>query len=291
MLDGTGDAHGDVQVGGDDLAGLAHLHIVGREAGVDGGTGGAHSRAELVGQLFQQGEVLAVAHAAATGDHYAGGGEFGALRLRQLFLDEACIAGIVNAVEGFDARAAAGRLGRCEAGAADRDHLDAFCALHGSDGVAGIDRAFEGVAVDHCGDVGHLGHVQLRSNARHEVLAVGGGRGQDVAVVGCQFGDQRRDVLGQLVGISRIVGLQHPAYADDLGRGLCGRAAVVAGDQQVDIATDLACRGNDIEGRALERRVVVFCNYQDAHVQITFASFFSFATSSSTLATMMPPLR
>ena len=49
----------------DDLAGLADLHIVWHEAGVDGGAGGAHVRVQLVGQLVQQLEVLPGFQAAA----------------------------------------------------------------------------------------------------------------------------------------------------------------------------------------------------------------------------------
>lgn len=37
VLDGTGDAHRDVQLRGDDLAGLADLHVVRHETGVDRG--------------------------------------------------------------------------------------------------------------------------------------------------------------------------------------------------------------------------------------------------------------
>ena len=50
MLDGAGDADGDVELGGDDLASLADLHVVGDVAGVDGGTGSANTGTELVGQ-------------------------------------------------------------------------------------------------------------------------------------------------------------------------------------------------------------------------------------------------
>src|SRR5690242_8889619 len=41
MLDGAGDADGDVELGRDDLAGLPHLVVVRHEAGVDRGARGA----------------------------------------------------------------------------------------------------------------------------------------------------------------------------------------------------------------------------------------------------------
>lgn len=50
MLDGARDADGDVELGGDDLASLADLHVVGDVAGVNSGTGGANAGTELVGQ-------------------------------------------------------------------------------------------------------------------------------------------------------------------------------------------------------------------------------------------------
>src|SRR5258707_15280616 len=37
MLDGAGNADRDIEIGGDDLAGLADLVVVGHEAGIDGG--------------------------------------------------------------------------------------------------------------------------------------------------------------------------------------------------------------------------------------------------------------
>jgi hypothetical protein len=44
---------GDVQLGRDDLAGLADLPVVGRVAGVDRGAAGAERGAELVGQRLE----------------------------------------------------------------------------------------------------------------------------------------------------------------------------------------------------------------------------------------------
>ena len=60
MLDGAGDADRDVEVGRDDLAGLADLPVVRRVAGIDRGARGADRGAELVGdRLDVFGEILA----------------------------------------------------------------------------------------------------------------------------------------------------------------------------------------------------------------------------------------
>ena len=72
----------DVELGGDDLAGLADLPVIRHEAGVDRGARGAHGGAELVGEgLEHLGEVLARPHAAAAGDDDLRGGELRALGL------------------------------------------------------------------------------------------------------------------------------------------------------------------------------------------------------------------
>ena len=68
VLDGAGDADGDVELGRHDLAGLADLVVVGHEAGVDRGARGADGGAELVGERLEHLEVLARAHAAAARD-------------------------------------------------------------------------------------------------------------------------------------------------------------------------------------------------------------------------------
>ncbi|MOA67165.1 hypothetical protein D3C78_1942160 [compost metagenome] len=57
MLDGPGDADGDVELGRHHLAGLAHLQIVGHEACIHRGPRSSHSPAELVGQGFNQGKL------------------------------------------------------------------------------------------------------------------------------------------------------------------------------------------------------------------------------------------
>src|SRR5690606_22385137 len=77
VLDRTGDTNRDVQLGSNDLAGLADLHVVGHKTGVHCGARSTYGSAQLVGQAVQQLEVVAVLHAAATGDHDLGTSQFG----------------------------------------------------------------------------------------------------------------------------------------------------------------------------------------------------------------------
>ena len=82
--------------------------------------------------------------------------------------------------------------------------------------VARVDRPLEGVGGIDLGDVGDLGHVQLGGHARGDVLAAGGGREQDVAVVAGDGQHLRGHVLGQAVLELGAVGVDHLGHAGDL---------------------------------------------------------------------------
>ena len=75
VLDRAGDADGDVEIGGDDLAGLADLPVVRGKARIDRGPRGADGGPELVGQRLDQREVLFRADAATAGDDDLGRGQ------------------------------------------------------------------------------------------------------------------------------------------------------------------------------------------------------------------------
>jgi hypothetical protein len=113
---------------------------------------------------------------------------------------------------------------------------------------------------------------------------------EHVAVVGAQFGDQRRDVLGELVSVGRIVSAQYLADSGDLGGSLCNGPTTFARNQHVDVATDCLGRSQNHQRGRLEFRVIVIGYNEDAH-EITFASFFSLSTSSSTVSTLIPASR
>jgi hypothetical protein len=76
-------------------------------------------------------------------------------------------------------------------------------------------------------------------------------------VAATSFRNGRREV--------RRVGVQHLGDAGDRRRGLRGRPGVSARHQDVDVAADLLRSGYGIEGRRLERRVVMIGKNQDGH--------------------------
>ena len=77
MLDGTGDADGDVEVGGHDLAGLADLPVVGRVAGIDRRAGRPDGGTDTVGELLDDLEVLGRADPTTTRDDDPGRAQIG----------------------------------------------------------------------------------------------------------------------------------------------------------------------------------------------------------------------
>ena len=89
VLDRARNADRDIDFGGDDLAGLADLIVVGRIAGVDRGAAGADARLELVGERIEQRmELLRRAEGAAARDDDLGAGQLGPLGLGELGADE-----------------------------------------------------------------------------------------------------------------------------------------------------------------------------------------------------------
>ncbi|KAF1854083.1 hypothetical protein Lal_00005300 [Lupinus albus] len=264
MLDGARDADGDIEVRRDDLAGLADLIVVRDEAGIDGGAAGTDGGPQLVGDGFQQVEIVARLHAAPAGNDDAGRGQLRPLRLRQLGRDEARQGGIGRSSDVLD-RGAAGGGRRLERGGADGDHLHRVGRLHGGDGVAGIDRPLEAVGRNHGGDLGNHRDIQQGRDARSQVLAGRSGGREDVAIAGSERHQQGCDRLGQSVLVGGIVGEQHLGDAGQLRGLLRGWGGVAAGDQEVDIAAELAGCGHRMGGGRLKAGVVVVGKDQDGH--------------------------
>jgi len=75
------------------------------------------------------------------------------------------------------------------------------------------------------------------------------------------------DVLGELLGQARAVGVQHLGHTLELAGGLGRAAGVVAGDQHVHVAAALGGGGDSVQGRTLEGAVVVFGNDEDGHLR------------------------
>ena len=113
-----------------------------------------------------------------------------------------------------------------ERGGPDGDDLLAIGALHRRERVAGVDRAHEGVGVDHVGNVADRLHVEQGGDARHDVLADGAGRCKDMVVVPGHADQQCRERLGQRMGIHGMVGLVDLADARQLGGGSAAASAM-----------------------------------------------------------------
>ncbi len=146
MLDRTGNTDGDVQLGRNDFAGLTVLHT------------------------------------ATAGNDDLGSGQFRPIGLGQFFPDEAGNFRVVSSRHRFDSRRTTFTSHRVKTGGTHGDDLDRCVGLYGGNGVTSVDRALEGVSAFNRDDLGYLVDVQLRSNARLDVLAVGRSRGQDMAV-------------------------------------------------------------------------------------------------------------
>jgi hypothetical protein len=145
MLDGAGDADREVELRRDDLAGLADLVVIRDETGVDRSTAGTERRTELVGERFEQLlVVLATAQTTAAGDDDLGGAEFGAFGFGQfaMLVSVLCAvsaAGLMLSIFAvFPASTASKAVVRTVM-------TLTVGTLHGSQRVAGVDRADEGV--------------------------------------------------------------------------------------------------------------------------------------------------
>src|SRR5690554_2703244 len=266
VLDGTGDADCDVQLRRNDLAGLANLHVVRYETCVNRGAGCTNGSAHQVSNLLQHLEVVAVLHAAATGDNDTGRSQIRTVRLGFLFTNEGRQAGVFYNVQLLNRSGTTFGSYRVETGRAYRDNLDGVARLDSGDGVTRVDRTNKRVLGFNAHDVRHLSNVQQRSNARHEVFTGSTGSRQDVAVAFTDFGHQLAQVLGQEMTVNSVVGNQYLVHAFCLGSGFSDGAYVLTGNQHVDVTTDGLGSRYNIQGSLLEAAVVVFSNYQDAHL-------------------------
>jgi len=268
MLNGTRDAGGDVERGRHDLAGLAHLPVIGRVTGVHRGAAGAQCGAQLVGQGNQHlAELLAAAHRAAARDDDLGRRQFRPVVLGDLAAQERAAARIGHRGNHLDRCAATGGGGGVEAGGAHGDDLDDIAALHRGDGVAGVDRALEGVGAKDLGGFADLADVQQGGDSRRHVLAGRRGGEQQVGVAGCNRQHLGRQILGQAVTETFGVGMQHLGHANNLRGSRRGATGVVAGDQHMHVAT-AGQRGRDgVQRGALDVGVVVFSNDEDTHLR------------------------
>ena len=179
--------------------------------------------------------------------------------------DEADQPLVAGAGDRLDRGAAAFGLSGVERRGAHRHHLRGIAALHRGERVAGVGRAHEDALGNDFDDVGDLGHVEQGRHPRHDVLAEGRGRSDQVAVALGQADQQRRQVLGDAVLVGRIVRVQDLVDAGGLRRGLGHRPGAGARDQHVDLSAQRAGGRDRIEARPLQLGVVVLGKDQDAH--------------------------
>ena len=111
-----------------------------------------------------------------------------------------------------------------------------------------------------------------------------------MAVVLRQPGDERRQVLRELILVLGRIGEQHLRDALRLACGLRNGLRALPRDEDVNVSADLLRRAKRMQRRGLEGRVVVLGDDEDGH-QITLASFLSFSTSAFASGTLMPLLR
>ena len=265
MLDGTRDAGRDVELRRNDLAGLAHLPVVGRIAGVHRCTRGPQGSTQPVGQRLQHGlELLGAAQSPATGDNHLGSRQLGTVTGGLLAAHQGGLAIDGHGRHFLDGGRAAFSGCLVEGRAAHRQHLDGVAALHGGNGVAGVDGPAEGVGRIDAGHLGDLRHIQQGGHARHEVLAVGGGGGHHVAVVLGQRHHLGSNDLGQRLGQRRIIHHLHLGDARHLGGDLRDGIHAAAQHQQVHL-TQPGGRIHGLQRGAFQGLVVVFCNNQYCH--------------------------
>lgn len=195
MLDGTGDTDGNVELGGDNLTGLADLERVVSESTVNGGTGGTDGGTEGV----SKGEddlvkVLLVLKTTATRDDAGGRAKVGALGLGQVLRDplrDSGGLGVGSVLNGSGTRASGGSVkGR----RTDGDELDGIRGLDGLESVAGVDGADKGVLGLDLDDVANGLDVEGSTDTGENVLAESRAGGEDVGE------GAGLDVLGNEVG-------------------------------------------------------------------------------------------
>jgi hypothetical protein len=77
----------------------------------------------------------------------------------------------------------------------------------------------------------------------------------------------RSHVFGQGIGKMGCISHQYFAHTGNLCGGLGRGNAIAAGDQHVHVTTAFNGGSDSVEGRTLEGRVVVFCNYERCHLK------------------------
>ena len=261
MLDRTADAHREVELRRDDLAGLPHLLAVGAPARIDHGAAGADGRvAEGLGERLDDLELVRVDQAAAASHHDRSlldvqlrvrlgldGHHARARRALERGLGALGGARLVAGGEHVEAQGRAENRGR-------RGQLGDHLARE--PGASGLETLPSG---REAGAVAEQHRVEVGGNARREVSARRGRGGQEAAAVA------RADLGSQ--GLCERLGAGGVAGEDDgaLGAGTarcCGGGTVTGQDGQ-DLGAGGARGSDGLEAGAPGRAGGVFDEDED----------------------------
>ena len=236
MLDGSGDTHRDIEVRRNDLAGLANLHVIARVPGIHGSARCAHGGAKRIGEPVDQFEVFLAAQGASAGNDPGAG-----LQIRPPVagvaakFDEPRMGrklGFHGAFPNLGRTGGFSRLVRC--GSDGGHHRAVRRRLHRENGIAGVDRPLEPIRAFGAHDIAQLSHAKECRDPRHQILAEGGRRAEDVSVIGSQITDLGRGDCRQGKFVCRMIDSDdagHPRQRRRLG---CDGTAVSSQHRYVD---------------------------------------------------------
>lgn len=267
MLDGAGNADGNVKLGSNHLSGLANLQRVVGKARVHGGSRGSDGGSKSVGQREHDlVKVLLVLETSASRDHLLGASQIGSLGLGEL-LGQPLGLGGGGGVLGVGHRGGSSlELGGGEGRGSHGQQLDGVVGLDGLNGVSGVDGSHKGVLGLNLGHVGDLGGVQQSRDSGEHVLAKGRRGSHDMGEATLLGGGRNQIgvVLGQTVVVGRRGGGEHGSNALDLGDLGSHVSSLGAGHQSSHVSSQLLGGGQSVEGGSRNHSVVLLNQSQCA---------------------------
>ena len=219
----------------------------------------APTAAPSVGERIEDLEILGAAERPASGDDTRRGLQIRTVGLACGARHEAGVRGQLDIEgHGFHRRRAAVCRGLEGCRAHRADELGARLRRDGHDGIARVGRAAEVRGILDRHDVAHLRAVEKRRHARHQILAEGGRRAQDVREVGGERDDLWREKCRERFGVGGVLDLEDPSNACK-ARGLRGERRRIArahrnGDRRI---RQRARAGDALGGGGVEGRAVV----------------------------------
>ena len=213
MLDGAGDADGEVQLRRNDFAGLTDLQLIRHISGVDRGARRTDRGTQLFRKVEDQLELFGRAQRTATGHDPVGGLQVRTFAAAGLQADVAGVAGVgslrATALDLGAVVTLGGGRKRSTANGSNHDRVGR--RLDRDDRVAGVDRALEAMAVQHFLHIGDLVDAKQCRHARHQVTAERGRGSENVAVVAGESSDLRGEPGGDGLRETGIGNREHAA--------------------------------------------------------------------------------